>query len=86
MLKIRLSQVGKLGQRSYRIRVMDSRQKRDTGRYLDDLGYWNRIRKEFKLDREKYEKWLSKGAQPTETILNQIGKKVNAKLSNREKT
>jgi len=56
MLKIRLSQVGKLGQRSYRIRVMDSRQKRDTGRYLDDLGYWNRIRKEFKLDREKYEK------------------------------
>ena len=55
MLKIRLSQIGKPGQRSYRIRVMDSRRKRDSGRYLDDLGYWNKIRKEFKLDREKYE-------------------------------
>ena len=39
MLKIRLSQIGKIGQRSYRIRVMDSCRKRDSGRYLDDLGY-----------------------------------------------
>ena len=68
MLKIRLSQIGKPGQRSYRIRVMDSRRKRDSGRYLDDLGYWNKIRKEFKLDQEKYEMWLNKGAQPTDGL------------------
>jgi len=77
MLKIRLSQIGKPGQRSYRIRVMDSRRKRDSGRYLDDLGYWNKIRKEFKLDREKYEMWLNKGAQPTEG-LNQMCKEDSA--------
>lgn len=68
MVKIRLSQIGKLGQRSYRIRVMDSRRKRDSGRYLDDLGYLNKIRKEFKLDREKYKMWFNKGAQPTDTV------------------
>lgn len=73
MLKIRLSQIGKPRQRSYRIRVMDSRKPRDTGNYLDDLGYWNPIRREFKLDKEKYEMWLNKGAQPTD-ILNQMCK------------
>ena len=77
MLKTRLVPVGKKRQRSHRIRVMDSRCKRDTGRYLDDLGYWNRITKEFKLDKEKYEAWLRKGAQPTDS-LRQMYKKDSA--------
>ena len=68
MLRIRLTQRGKKHQRSYRIIVVDSRKPRDTEDYLDDLGYWNRIRKEFKLDRDKYEAWVSKGAQPTDGI------------------
>ena len=55
MLKIRLSQVGKPRQRSYRIRVIDSHRKRDTGQYLDDLGYCNSKKNEFKLDKKKYE-------------------------------
>jgi len=65
MLKIRLKPIGKMGQRSYKILVMDARKPRDSGNYLDDLGHWNPNIKEFKLNQEKYEMWLNKGAQPT---------------------
>ena len=56
MLKIRLSQIGKPGQRSYRIRVIESRRKRDSKKYCADLGYWNRVNKNYSLDKAKYEK------------------------------
>jgi ribosomal protein S16 len=68
MLKIRLSQIGRSGQRTYRIRVMDSRRKRDTGCYLDDLGYWSKEKKEFNLDENKYKKWIEYGAQPSSAV------------------
>ena len=86
MLRIRLTQRGKKHQRSYRIIVVDSHKPRDTNDYLDDLGYWNRIKKEFKLDRKKYEVWVNKGAQPTDAIRHRYEKdsNLNRKLSKTE--
>jgi small subunit ribosomal protein S16 len=68
MLKICLVPIGKKGQRSYQIRVKDSRSPRDSGKYLDVLGYLNRIRNEYKLDKEKYKRWVGQGAQPVEVV------------------
>ncbi|CAI2195346.1 2230_t:CDS:2 [Funneliformis geosporum] len=44
-----------------------NRKKRDTGSYLEDLGYYNPRTQETKLNQESTQKWLKNGAQPTLT-------------------
>ena len=51
----------------YRIVVADSRSPRD-GRFIEELGYYNPINKELKLDNDKAAEWVKKGAQPTDTV------------------
>ncbi len=69
MLKIKLQRVGKKGQPQYRIVVAEARSKIN-GKYLDLLGTYNPRKQpsEFKLNQTKYQSWLKKGAQPTDTI------------------
>jgi small subunit ribosomal protein S16 len=69
MLKIRLLRTGKRGQPHYRIVVAERRSKRD-GKYSDSLGYYQPKSNPalLKLDVDKYESWLKKGAQPTPTV------------------
>ncbi len=69
MLKIRLKRTGKRGQPSYRIVVAEARSKRD-GKYKEGLGHYNPLTNPatIKLDKKKYQDWLKKGAQPTETV------------------
>ncbi len=55
---------------SYRVVVKEKLSKRD-GAYLENLGTYNPIGKEgaeINLNAERVEYWLSKGAQPTETV------------------
>ena len=69
MVKIRLKQQGKKGQKSYRIVVCDTTGKRD-GKSIEDIGFYNPLTNPstIKLDRDKYSTWLTKGAQPTNTV------------------
>lgn len=69
MLKIKLFRFGKRGQPSYRIVVAEAKSKRD-GRFVDWLGTYNPLASAGKvqLDLKKYEDWLHKGAQPTDTV------------------
>lgn len=69
MLKIKLFRIGKRGQPFYRIVVSEARSK-SNGKYIALLGTYNPLSKssEIKIDLEKYNKWLEKGAQPTATI------------------
>ena len=48
---------------------MDSRKARD-GEYIDQIGYYNPVKEpaDVKIDVEKAKDWLSKGAQPTDTV------------------
>lgn len=66
MVKIRLTRAGSKNNTFYRIVAADVRAPRD-GKFLDILGYYDPTREPnvVKLDREKYENWLSKGAQTT---------------------
>jgi len=68
MVKIRLSLKGRKGQRSFWIIAIDERKARDSGSYLEYLGFYNPRSKEIKLDKENINKWLSHGAQPTDTV------------------
>ncbi len=73
MVKIRLKRVGAKKAPHYRIVVCDSRARRD-GSPIQELGYYNPISKELKLDREAVTKWMNQGAQPSETVSNLIRK------------
>ena len=55
--------------RVYRIVVADSRSPRD-GKFIEEIGYYNPVSqpKQVKINDEKAVKWLSNGAQPTDTV------------------
>ncbi|MGL5205232.1 MAG: 30S ribosomal protein S16, partial [Metamycoplasmataceae bacterium] len=40
------------------------------GRFIEELGYFNPLSEELKLDKELIFKWLNDGAQPTQTVKN----------------
>jgi len=68
MLKIRLARFGKNKEPRYRIVVMDSRNKRE-GKIIDILGFYDPRRDtDFRLDLEKLDNWVKKGAQLTERV------------------
>ncbi len=67
MLKIRLKRLGAKKSPSYRIIVINSTTKRE-GRPIQELGHYNPKTKIMKLDKASALDWISKGAQPTETV------------------
>ena len=69
MIKLRLKKYGRKGQPCYRIVAMDSRTKRD-GASIEELGFYNPITKEIKLDVENILSNLKVGVQPTKTVKN----------------
>jgi small subunit ribosomal protein S16 len=73
VVKIRLKRVGAKKAPHYRIVAVDSRARRD-GSPIEELGYYNPISKELKLDKEAVTKWIKNGAQPSETVANLIRK------------
>lgn len=68
-VKIRLRRMGAKKAPFYRIVVADSRYPRD-GRFIEEIGYYNPMVEpsEIKVDSEKAKKWISNGAQPTDTV------------------
>ena len=69
MLKMRFKRGGRKRSPSYRLVVMPSTSRRD-GRPITELGFYNPITKEVKLDVEKITYYLDNGVQPTKTVLN----------------
>ncbi|MBZ4687134.1 MAG: small subunit ribosomal protein [Clostridia bacterium] len=65
--KIRLRRMGAKKNPFYRIVVADSRSPRD-GRFIEEIGYFNPINEEMKVNEEKTVKWLQTGAQPSDTV------------------
>lgn len=67
MVKIRLKRLGYKKNPTYRIVVIDSRDKRE-GAPIEELGHYNPKTKEMKLNKESALNWIQKGAQATETV------------------
>ncbi|HEY8224530.1 MAG TPA: 30S ribosomal protein S16 [Pyrinomonadaceae bacterium] len=69
MLAIQLMRTGAKKSPSYRVVVKEKRSKRD-GSYLENLGTYNPTRNpiEIKLDLNRVNYWIEKGAQPTNTV------------------
>ncbi|KAI3438469.1 hypothetical protein D9Q98_000898 [Chlorella vulgaris] len=64
---IRFTRVGRKKLPFYRIVAVDSRVRRD-GKPLEFLGWYNPLNKEANLNAPAIKKWLSVGAQPSETV------------------
>lgn len=68
MLKIRLKRIGKKGQAFYRVVVMESTNNRD-GKPVADLGAYNpHVKDSINIDVEAAKSWITRGAQPSETV------------------
>ncbi|WP_105615890.1 30S ribosomal protein S16 [Vallitalea okinawensis] len=68
-VKMRLKRMGAKKAPFYRIVVADSRSPRD-GRFIEEIGTYNPTVEpsDIKINEELAKKWLSTGAQPTETV------------------
>ena len=73
MIRIRLSRKGKKKRPFYRIVVTNKRTRRD-GLPIEEIGTYDPIKKDLKINKQKAEAWIAKGAQPTETVKNLLKK------------
>ncbi len=71
MVSIRLARGGAKKRPFYHVVVTDSRNRRD-GRYLERLGYYNPVavgaEADLRLDLDRVDHWLQRGAQTTESV------------------
>lgn len=68
-VKMRLKRMGQKKAPFYRIVVADSRSPRD-GKFIEEIGYYDPTKEPsvIKINEELAKKWLSTGAQPTDTV------------------
>ena len=72
-MKIRLKRCGRKKQPHYRIIAIDSKKRRD-GRAIAELGFYNPISKETRIDLHSFITYIERGAQPTEKVVNLLNK------------
>lgn len=65
--------------------VLEATRGPKAGSHVDQIGFYNAVTKQKSLDVEKAKYWMSKGAQPSDTVYNMLvsagalsGKKINA--------
>jgi small subunit ribosomal protein S16 len=68
-VKIKLTRIGKKNFPKYRIVVVDGRKKRD-GKYIEKIGLYDPVPDPYvlKVNQEKLNSWLKKGAQVSEGL------------------
>lgn len=78
MVAIRLTRAGTKHRPFYRIVAIDKERPRES-RYIDLLGHYNPMAEpaEIKIDLNKYNEWIGKGAKPSTTVKSLI-KKVSS--------
>ena len=74
-----MKRIGAKNDPVFRIVVADSRSPRD-GKFIEELGTYNPKKQgqNFTLDLDRIKYWMSKGAQPSETISSFLRKAVRA--------
>jgi small subunit ribosomal protein S16 len=67
LVKIRLKRIGMRHRPSYRVVAIEKSRSRD-GRYLESLGHYDPRTKLLTLELERVRHWISRGAQPSDTV------------------
>ena len=78
-VRIRMKRVGAKNAPVFRIVVADSRSPRD-GKFIEEIGTYQPLAKgdNFKIDLERANYWVGKGAQPSETVASFLKKAKTA--------
>lgn len=78
-VKIRMKRIGARNHPVFRIVVADGRSPRD-GKFIEELGTYHPAKAgdNVKLDLERAQYWLSKGAQPSDTVAGFIRRATKA--------
>ena len=78
-VKIRMKRVGTKNLPVFRIVVADGRSPRD-GKFIEEIGTYQPLKKgdNFTLDMDRAKYWISKGAQPSDTVASFIRKAKRA--------
>ena len=87
-VKIRLTRMGAKKNPFYRILVADSPTPRD-GRFIEILGHYDSTKEPavIQVDEDKAVDWMSKGAQPTDTVRSLFSKKgIMAKFDEKKRS
>lgn len=81
-VKIRMKRVGAKNTPVFRIVVADGRSPRD-GKFIEEIGTYQPLKQgnNFVLDLERAKYWVSKGAQPSDTVASFIKKASKAPVS-----
>ena len=84
MLMIRFQRIGRTNDPAFRIVVLEKERAAKAGNIVELLGTYNPRSKALTLDDSRVKYWISKGAQPTDSIHNLLinkkvieGKKIN---------
>jgi len=79
MLSIRLRRTGTTKRPYYRVVVADSREPRD-GRFVEVLGHYDPRRDPavVKIDADRAQYWIGKGARPSDTVRSMLKKNKKA--------
>ena len=87
MLAIRLMRMGAKKSPSYRVVVKEKLSKRD-GAYVENVGFYNPTRNpaEVRLDLERVNYWIERGAQPTDTVRQLIRQQSKAQAAEPQPT
>ncbi len=88
MLRIRLARRGRRNLNSFAIVVAEQKFRRD-GRFVEKIGYYQPLLKNedpfrLKIEKERYDYWVSQGAQPTDKIKFLAGKAGIAEVMTKE--
>ena len=85
MLKIRLQRVGKKHDPSFRVILIDSRKGPKSGSFIENLGFYDAIRKVRKIKADRVKHWIANGAQVSDTVHNiLISEKIIEVLTNHD--
>ena len=78
MVRLRFQRYGRHNNPFYRLAAIDGRTRRD-GPVLENLGWYNPIArdetKQLEINEERVKYWISKGAQPSETVRDILAKR-----------
>ena len=66
-VSIRMARQGSKKKAFYRIVATDRRAPRD-GRFIEQIGYYDPRKPEFRIDHAKYQAWVKSGARPSDTV------------------
>jgi small subunit ribosomal protein S16 len=70
MLRIRFFRKGRKKQPFFKIVVTDKNNPPSSGRFVEEVGFYNPHTKECKIEGEKITYWMEKGAQPSDVVWN----------------